>query len=139
MTPRKLHPLEERVLVLTPTGADARVACDLLGKAGMQVESCGDFAELLENYSRGSAGCLFIAQEALAPDSVQQLTEVLGAQEAWSDIPLILLSTQRMAVEADSGALASLTEVGNILIVERPCRAGTLINMARTALRARRR
>jgi signal transduction histidine kinase/ActR/RegA family two-component response regulator len=138
MTPPSHERHEERVLVLTPTGADADVACDLLRKAGINAESCRDMDDLLARLGAG-AGCLFVAQEALKPASIDRLNHALRSQEPWSDIPVILLSTRRLGAEAETGILQTLGEVGNILLVERPCRAGTLISITSTALRARRR
>jgi signal transduction histidine kinase/ActR/RegA family two-component response regulator len=138
MTPLNLEAHEERVLILTPTGADASVARNLLSKAGIPAESCRDLADLLLRMTEG-AGALFIAQEALNHAAADQLVAALRAQEQWSDIPVVLLSTERLAVETETGILRTLTDVGNVMLVERPCRAGTLISVTRMALRARRR
>jgi len=128
---------EERVLILTPTGADAEVASGVLAEAGIASMACSSLAELCDGLDQG-AGALLIAEEALFPRGCSELVDCLAAQPPWSDVPLIVLTT------ADAGGQRSheLTErfglVGNITLLERPFRVATLVSAVRAALRARR-
>jgi signal transduction histidine kinase/CheY-like chemotaxis protein len=128
---------DERVLILAPTGRDASLTGKYLAESGVSVEPCAAMEELCEKLSAG-AGAALISEEALTPHALRCLVEALGRQPAWSDFPLVIL-TSGGATPANLGTLKSLGEVGNTTLVERPTRVITLVSAIQSALRARRR
>lgn len=101
---------------------------DALRGAGVQAE----FARRLEE---GTAAGL-LAEEALDPGSIPILIGALREQPAWSDFPVVLMTSQR----GPGDALAGLSEdTFNITLLERPVRMQTLISVLQGALRQRRR
>ena len=125
--------LEERVLVLMPNARDAERAVQLLGEAGLHGVPCGGLAELCAEL-RGGAGAVLVADEIILGDSERVLEAALRAQPAWSALPILVLASER-TVRAPYGASEAFKSV---IIAERPVRAGSLLSVVRSALRARR-
>ena len=127
-----------RVLVVTPTGRDAQLICDLLERASIDCVACPSLDEACAEFLKG-AGMGIFAEEALSPRLVEKITATLEAQPPWSDFPLILL-TLGGAVTSQTQQRRALREpLGNVLLLERPIRPETLISTVNNALRARRR
>ena len=131
----EMDPREERVLVLTPTGRDASLVCKLLGSVDVRSHSCENPAEVFQELAAG-AGALIVADEALPPEVVESLLQVLGQQPPWSDLPLIVFTH---GGETSERVLAELVPLGNATVLERPVRLTTLLSAVKAALRARRR
>jgi len=129
---------DERILILAPIGRDSALTARYLLAAGLRAEACNDVEELCEEMEQG-AGMIFFTGEALTFAAVQCLVESLAGQPAWSDIPLIVLTSGGGETPANSGVLAVLSEAGNVTLIERPVRLMTLMSAVRSALRARRR
>jgi FixJ family two-component response regulator len=126
---------EERVLVLAPTTGDAALTRTLLTEAGLVSHVCADLMELCREIVAG-AGTVLLTEEALAEDEADCLVEALRQQPAWSDMPVLLLTTSG----ADSPvAVGAMDRLGNVTVLERPVRVTTLISSLRAALRARHR
>ena len=126
--------LEERILLLTPTGRDAVLTCRILEQAGLAGVPCADEQALYRQLGRG-AGAALLADEALTPHTVNRLLDVLGSQPPWSDLPLVVFTRR----ETSDEVLATLEPLGNATLLERPVRVATLLTALRAALRARRR
>lgn len=138
MSERTPDVLEERLLLLAPTGSDSEDARTVLTRAGFALTECRDLIELCRELGRG-ASALLIAEESLAPHALPPLVECVKAQPAWSDLPIILL-TGRGHLTKDTDRLFELFEErGNITLLERPFRINTLLSILRTALRSRHR
>ncbi len=122
------------MLVLTPTGRDAAVACELLEEAHVQAARCANVAELIARIEAG-AGPAVIAQEALDEAGCERLRSALEAQPSWSDPPLVLF--------ADNGrrrpGLRSLTRRRNTTVLRRPVQMATFLTVVRAAVESRRR
>jgi signal transduction histidine kinase/ActR/RegA family two-component response regulator len=125
--------LEQRLLVLAPTGKDAALACDLLGRAGFDCAACADLPQLARELERG-AGAVLIAEEAVSAGGGGLLADAIGRQPPWSDLPVLLLAGGR---GGDAAAAAATELLGNVTLLERPVRVATLASAVRTALRAR--
>jgi signal transduction histidine kinase/CheY-like chemotaxis protein len=131
--------MDERVLILTPTGRDASLTGKYLAEASITVEACAFMEELCAEAGAG-AGAALISEEALTPSALQCLVEALSQQPAWSDFPLVILTSGGAgATPTNLGALKLLSEVGNMTLIERPTRVITLVSSIQSALRARRR
>ena len=126
---------DRRVLIHTPHGKDARLACNVLESAGLSCYVCASFSELLHELPRG-AGAVLTTEEAVAPGASAPLTEYLSAQPTWSDIPMLVFTKPGGDSPWINGAYDRL---GNLTLLERPLRPSTLISSIRSALRARQR
>jgi signal transduction histidine kinase len=129
---------DERILILAPTGRDAAMTASFLTKAGLRAEVYGDIHHLCREIHVGS-GLAFITGEALTFEALHCLTEALAAQPAWSDLPLVVLTSGGGETPDNAEALLALAEVGNVTLIERPARVMTLLSTIRSGLRARRR
>lgn len=128
--------VEERLLILAPTGRDAPTAALILSEVGIGAEPCPSIDDLCAKLEDG-AGALLVAEEALSSVATRQLHEVLGRQPPWSDLPLIVFTS---GGETTVASLKVLTMLGNtnVTVLERPVRRITLVKAVEMALRARR-
>jgi signal transduction histidine kinase/ActR/RegA family two-component response regulator len=134
--------LHERILVLAPRGRDAELAARVL-QGLAQVRPCGSGEEFLRELAAG-VGVVLIAQEALTPRLLESLAEGLAAQEAWSDVPFVVLAGAKArdgyrALRADRDVLTQLEALGNVVLLDRPVRIQTLLGVVRVALESRKR
>ncbi len=127
-----------RVLLLTPTGRDADLTGRYLSGVGIAVEVCAGMEEFCEKCAEG-AGAALIAEEALSRENTRRLLDALDKQPAWSDFPLVVLTSGGETTPIESEALKSLGDALNVTLVERPTRVITILSAVRSALRARRR
>lgn len=130
---------DERVLILAPTGGDARLAAASLAEAGLSSEACGGVEELCRAIGAG-AGAALIAQEALTPPARERLAATLSRQPPWSDLPLLVLTRGGLAgAPAGDPTAQALETLGNATFLERPLRMATLVRAVRVSLESRRR
>ncbi len=128
----------ERALILAPRGRDAPVAESVLRPAGIAVEICPDLQTLVREIKQG-AGFALVTEEALRGADLRDLSTGLTRQPSWSDLPFIMLTLRGGGVERNP-ALARMSELlGNVTFLERPFHPATLVSVAQTALRGRRR
>ncbi|HWI85328.1 MAG TPA: response regulator [Sphingomonas sp.] len=130
--------LSERALILAPQGRDADVAAAMLAEAGMISVQCASVAQLVDEIRRG-AGFGLIAEEALRTADLNPLAGWLAAQPDWSDFPFILLTLRGGGLERNPMAARYLETLGNVTFLERPFHPTTLVSLAQSARRARRR
>lgn len=130
--------LDQRVLLLAPTGRDADLAARFLRDAELVVEVCADLEELARKLSDG-AGLIFLTGEAVTEDSIKCLKRTFAAQPTWSDIPIMILTSGGSQSPTNTETLATLAEIGNVTLIERPVRVLTLLSALKAALRARNR
>ena len=128
----------ERVLVLAPIGRDASIASLILREGGIESGVVADFAGLLDQLDRG-VGAVVITEEAVNASDVALITAWLDRQPAWSDLPIVLLTHQGGGPERNPAAARLAHALGNVTFLERPFHPTTLISIATTALRGRRR
>jgi two-component sensor histidine kinase len=131
-------PNSERVLLLAPHGRDAQIAADLLKEAGRHTFICRDVTCLCIELEKGAAFAV-IAEEAIVDSDLSDLTAWIKDQPPWSDIPIVLLTGR-----GDSPGRVELAGryqdiLGNVSYLERPFHPTTLISVARSAIRSRRR
>jgi signal transduction histidine kinase/CheY-like chemotaxis protein len=127
--------MENRVLILAPTGRDAILASQILGDMGLFCRACADEADLCREIGEGAAVAI-LAEEALHPWTVNALLGALGRQGPWSDLPLIVFTRGERSSES---ILEALGPLGNATILERPVRVSTLVSAVKAGMRARRR
>ncbi len=125
--------LDRRIIVVTPTSRDAVLTRTLLEGADIPVETCASLDGLLDEMEHGAAAIL-IPEELVTTEPAARLTRVIQNQPAWSDLPVLVLARPG----ADSAVVGdAVRTLGNVTLLERPLRAGTLLSAVRTALRAR--
>jgi PAS domain S-box-containing protein len=130
--------IEERVVVLAPSAHDGPVTAGVLARAGFRCVLARDLAELGRLLEEGAAAAL-VAEEALVPAAVHDFTELLGRQEPWSDLPVILLMGAGPAGGRRLSSVEALAPFGNVTLLDRPFEVITLVSVVSAALRARRR
>jgi signal transduction histidine kinase len=130
--------LSERAVVLAPQGRDAVVACAMLGEAEIRCEIAPGLPAFVAMLSAG-AGFGLITEEALASADLQPLVRWIEGQSEWSDFPFILLTQRGGGLERNPAAGRYLYALGNVTFLERPFHPTTLISLAQSALRGRRR
>jgi two-component sensor histidine kinase len=128
----------ERALVFAPLGRDAEVARAILLEAGFTAETCSDIGGLCRELKLGAA-LTIITEEALATSDPRELEEWVKQQSPWSDFPFILLTERGDAPRRAPRAQLVQDLLGNVTFLERPFHPTTLANLARSAVRARRR
>jgi two-component system, sensor histidine kinase len=127
----------ERVLIVAPVGRDAAVIADLLSANGYSTHVCSGAAEATAQ-AASDVGALVLTEEALEQEHVPGLLRQLGAQPAWSELPVIILtsgSESRSVRLLDLAAAAA----GSVTLLERPLATATLLRTIEVALRSRRR
>lgn len=132
----KATAMESRVLILAPHGRDADVIASVLQRDTFECAICRDAAELLGELEVGTAATAILTEEVLAGGLDEALREFLVRQPAWSDFPFVLLAMRRSSKRSVYAA-SSMQELGNLVILERPLNADTLLSATRSALRAR--
>lgn len=126
------------VLVVAPTGKDAPLALSVLAKHGIRAQSCPNLIEVAKLFN-DATDAILLAQEALVPSETLFLLDALGAQPAWSDVPLIILAGHGGGEEISRHALEVFGPAANVTLLERPLHVVTLVSTMRVALRARQR
>jgi PAS domain S-box-containing protein len=130
--------LSERALVLAPRGRDAAIAVSMLAEASIAAEVCASLPDLIRELDAG-AGFVVVTEEALATADLAPIAVWIADQQEWSDLPFVLLTSHGGGLERNPAAQRYLDILGNVTFLERPFHPTTLISLARSALRARRR
>jgi PAS domain S-box-containing protein len=130
--------ISERTLILAPHGRDAQIAAALLEEAGIHAIICGGLEAVISGLEAG-AGFALTAEEALADADLPRLGAWIDSQPEWSDFPFILLTRRGGGLERNPAARRHLDMLGNVTFLERPFHPTTLVSLAQSALRGRRR
>ena len=130
--------LPERALILAPKGRDTIVAAGMLHEAGIRSLGCSDLTALVDGLEAG-AGFAVVTEEALRNADLRSLRSWIEAQPEWSDFPFVLLTTRGGGLERNPAARRHLETLGNVTFLERPFHPTTLVSLAQSALRGRRR
>ncbi|MBD0270767.1 MAG: response regulator [Acetobacteraceae bacterium] len=138
MSPNAADPGRPVVLVLAPTGRDGAASAEMLCRTGMSARACAALPELVDGLASG-ADAVFVAEEALFNEPIDDLVAWVERQPPWSDMPFVMLTSHRQhpAVVAARGRLVA--SLRNVSLLERPVQAMTLTSALQAAVRARRR
>jgi signal transduction histidine kinase/ActR/RegA family two-component response regulator len=129
----------ERVLIVAPLGRDAAAIAGLLKDNGYCAQVCSGAAQAAEEAkSEAGVGALVLTEEALDREHVPGLLQQIGAQPAWSELPVIILTSSDESRAARLLDLAGAA-AGSITLLERPLATVTLLRTVDVALRSRRR
>jgi PAS domain S-box-containing protein len=134
----RADPVSERALILAPFGRDASVASDILREAGVENVICADLPCLVAELV-GGAGLAVIVEEVLHEQDYGPLAQWIEAQPSWSDLPIVILARRGGGLERNPAADRFTRALGNVTFLERPFHPTTLVSVAHTALRGRRR
>ena len=125
-----------KVHVLAPFGKDAMLVSQVLESSGIPVELVTDASDIARCVNSG-AGAAVVAEEALSDEIIEQLGNSVAAQPAWSDFPIIVLTSGGASTPSTEMMVRSRAPMGNITLIERPVRPATLISSVLTAIRSR--
>lgn len=129
--------MELRVLIHAPRGRDAAVVKDVI-QPRHPGHICNTPLQVLTAMREGAAAAV-VTEEALGDPALgQPLNDWLAAQPPWSDFPFIVLAS-RQSGPRPPAAVEVLQGLGNVILLERPLNAETLLSAADAAVRARRR
>ena len=137
MEARRARKVNERVLILAPTGRDADLASSALQRAGFVSETMKSPEDFCRKLSEG-AGAAIITEEALSMKAMLAISACLEEQPAWSDLPLLIFTSQP-SVEMAIHSFEALGTRANVTMIERPIRVKTMITAITAAVRARKR
>src|SRR5688572_26437757 len=129
--------LQDRILIMAPVGHDAGAMATLLTEHGFASIICDTPNQCACQIDLG-AGALLLTEETLEHPNISTLLETLHLQPAWSELPLILLTSggeSRVSQLLDLAAKAARS----VTFLERPMRAATLWRAVQVALRSRQR
>lgn len=128
------------VLILAPVGRDAPLAAAALAAAGLKAKTCPSMGAVCAALRAEAAavGALLLTEETLASTAESaRLVGWLQGQEAWSDLPVVVLANGVQGGSALMRLLEALKPSGAVSVLERPLRQATLVTAVRAALRLR--
>ena len=127
-----------QVLVVAPTGRDGQLLCEMLGERGFPCRGFNTVAEMCRAACEG-AGAIILTEEALAPGAMEAINGLFDVQPAWSDIGLILLTSNGDRVQAAVHGTLERRGARSVILMERPVRLLTLVSTVRSILQSRKR
>jgi PAS domain S-box-containing protein len=126
------------VLIVAPLGKDAALAAELLRKHEIASRICADIGEAAREFGE-TTDAILLAEEALAAPERTRLLEALHDQPAWSDVPVVVLTTVGGSERISRETIDVFGPAGNVTLLDRPLHSVTLVSALRVALRARQR
>jgi signal transduction histidine kinase len=130
--------LEQRVLVLAPTGRDAPAIAEVLRRVCLDSEICPGVPALVAALDAG-AGAALISEEALFGRDAGMVADWVERQPPWSDMPFIILTSRQPQPGVTGWRERTLKRLPNASFLEKPLDTLTLSSAAAAALRGRRR
>jgi PAS domain S-box-containing protein len=128
----------DTLLILIPAGRDAEGAASLLGRHGVACRTCPDLQALCAVIGERT-GTVLVADDALAGDGLGALGACVNTQPPWSDLPFIILTRSGAASRRALAELHLPEALGNVVFLEYPLNALSLVSAVQSCLRARRR
>jgi signal transduction histidine kinase len=125
-----------RVLILAPVGRDAALLAQTVEALDLETTIIADVNALLREVPEG-AGVSIVADEAISPRDIHQLTSRLAAEPPWSDPPFIVLTSPGRTMQSSHRRAQDFSTLGNFTLIERPMRPETVQSAVRAALRGR--
>jgi signal transduction histidine kinase len=139
LNPSRTNPEHDlRVLVVTPTGRDSLLICNLLSSNGIQCVN-SPTTEMARIGMTMGASAVILADEVLTLSDIAEWTAQIAKQPSWSDFPLIILTVAGQVDHESQRKLLLRKPLGNLVLLERPVRPETLVSTVQAALRSRRR
>jgi len=126
-------PRGDRVQIVAPWQRDGENLADVLARHGYQTALYPDQRALADAIDQRT-GVILLTQEALE-HGTEAIQRALAAQPAWSDIPFVVLQSARPSRDAHTSPLPRT--VLNLIELERPIGAASLLSAVEAAMRAR--
>ena len=120
--------------LVTPNEQDASLFLEFLADAGIPASIHHDLSDL-GDLRTDALGCLVVVEEAMEGTAAMQFDEAVGAQPAWSDLPIVFIASEHASLMGLRDRL--FPHAGNITVVQRPLHPVALLSAIRVALRAR--
>lgn len=117
-------------------GRDAQIAASLLTEAGIVSRTVETIPAMVSEMGDDVA-FVVVTEETLRSADLRPLSDWIGNQPAWSDLPFIVLTHRGGGPDRNPVALRLSEILGNVSFVERPFHATTFISVSRTAFRNR--
>ena len=127
---------EMRVLILAPIGRDATLLAQTVETLDLESTIVPDANALVKEVSEG-VGVSIVADEAISPRQIHELTSWLAAEPTWSDPPFIVLTPRGQTMPYSHQRAQEFSTLGNFTLIERPVRPETIQSAVRAALRGR--
>ncbi len=125
------------VLIVAPVGRDAKLIEEALASASVSALAVGGVEEAAVLAGTRNVGLLLITEEVLNESNIAELSSVVLKQQAWSDLPLLILTVGGRANALSRRREQDRLPLGSLTLLERPIRMETLISSVRSALRSR--
>lgn len=126
-----------RVLVFAPTGREGLASVLVFRSAGLQAEVCTSPFELVLGLKAG-AGAVFLAEETLSGQLLDDLAMWVGRQPPWSDLPFVVLTNRREQPAIAARRHCLIVRLRNVVLLEWPVQPVALASNALFSIRARR-
>lgn len=126
-----------RVLVFALNGRDALAPVGVFRKAGLPAELCTSLFELMIGL-RAGAGAVVLSEEALPGQALDDLATWVARQPPWSDLPFVVLTGSEEQPATTFWRQCLVTRLRNVVLLGTPVPPATLVNIALSAVRARR-
>jgi signal transduction histidine kinase/ActR/RegA family two-component response regulator len=110
----------------------------MLSRWSILSEACSSVPDLCRKIETG-VGAAVLAEEVLTPGAVDQLSAVFAEQPKWSDIGVILLTSNANRVQSAVATILQATATRSVVVLERPLRVVTLVSAVISALNSRKR
>jgi signal transduction histidine kinase/CheY-like chemotaxis protein len=127
------------VVVVAPIGRDARLICDTLSRRGILSVACPSVRDLCLMHLTAGVGAVVLWEEVLTPGALNQILKALSAQPKWSDIGLILITSDARRTERAIATTLQTVANRSLVVLERPVRMLTFVTTVASVLNARRR
>ncbi|UUR07217.1 hybrid sensor histidine kinase/response regulator [Sphingomonas glaciei] len=114
------------------------IASEMLREGGLEATACDSVPALIAELDKGAA-FVIVTEEAIASTDLHGLAAWIEDQEEWSDLPFVLLTSRGGGLERNPAARRYLEVLGNVTFLERPFHPTTLLSLASSALRGRKR
>ena len=127
------------VQIVAPTGRDAALLVKALQSGNIAAENASTSIGSMTVEARDRCGPLLIAEEALEPSLIERLGTLLGTQPFWSDLPILVLTSNGRESQQALERQRQRLPLGHLTLLERPLRPATLASALEAAVRARQR
>jgi signal transduction histidine kinase len=133
---KEAGPFDRRFLVVAPVGRDGDLICALLNSHGYTSECLPRIANGSHLESTQLLG-LILTDEALAGDGIKALRNLMQEQPAWSDLPVMLLTSGPAEPQYAAMATRARLDVRSLILLDRPVRKELLLSAVQVAFTAR--
>ncbi len=123
------------VCVVTAAPSDGRAIIKVLGDAEIPGRLCT--MDALSSEVHAGVGAIILAEEVFSAAALRELATLIDGQPTWSDIPLIILTSQKRDASAHWRLIQSMAFLQNATFLERPMRVQALLQAVGIALRGR--